>query len=500
MKTMLLAVGTCLAMGTVGAAVQIESGLAEKVTVPCVYTNAAGKTFTYRWHAPAKLEEWKRYPLVVLMHGAGERGSDNKRQLFWVASQLFTYMKHQDEVRKAWPPYPTKEADLFFLAGQVPKGQQWVDTPWGDKSHTMNPEPSETMGLQIELLEKLFAKYPQIDRRRVYAMGLSMGGYGTWDLISRKPEWFAAAIPMCGGGDVAMAPRIKDIGIWAFHGAWDDAVPVCRSRNMISALWQCEAPNVRYSETPRGGHDTWIHASGTYGDFSAFNWLFEQRRPIGPVVKGRHPDSKDWAPLFADDFSDADMKPGSWRREKVAGGANEALVAVTNSAIYTKREYENFVLDMQYSTEASANGGVFLYTDGTWDNGVEVQLMDDCDPIGNDIPYALTGSLYGRATAKVATVAKQPAVWHNRNRLTIWAKGKRIRVLLNGVEVQNANLGDYKSTDNPDGTVVPPWQRDQPLWCKIPTKGKIGFQGKHGPTNWYIWYARIRPLTGADTF
>ncbi|MBR3922059.1 MAG: DUF1080 domain-containing protein, partial [Kiritimatiellae bacterium] len=187
-------------------------------------------------------------------------------------------------------------------------------------------------------------------------------------------------------------------------------------------------------------------------------------------------------------------------RGKVAGGANEALFAVTNSAIYTKKTYENFVLDMQYSVGAAANGGVFLYTDGTWDNGVEVQLMDDCDPIGNDIPYVLSGSLYGRATAKVATVAKQPAVWHNRNRLTIWAKGKRIRVLLNGIEVQNANLADFKSTANPDGTVVPPWQRDQPLWCKIPTKGKIGFQGKHGPTDWYVWYARIRPLTDADTF
>lgn len=84
--------------------------------------------------------------------------------------------------------------------------------------------------------------------------------------------------------------------------------------------------------------------------------------------------------------------------------------------------------------------------------------------------------------------------------LTIWAKGKRIRVLLNGVEVQNANLDDYKSIDNPDGTVVPPWQRNQPFWCNIPTKGKIGFQGKHGPTDWYVWYARIRPLTDADTF
>ena len=499
MRRFTVAFGACLAAGALQAAVQIDGSLAEKLTRPCVYTNAAGKTFNYRWHEPAEMADWKRYPLVVLMHGAGERGDDNKKQLVWVANNLFTYMKHQDEVRKAWPPYETKEAEFFLLAGQVPLGKQWVDTPWAAKSHTMNPEPSETMGLQIELIEKMFAKYPQIDRRRVYAVGLSMGGYGTWDLISRKPEWFAAAIPMCGGGDVAMAPRLKDIGIWAFHGSWDGAVPVCRSRDMISALWKCEAPDVRYTEKPRGSHDVWSIASGTYGDFSAFNWLFEQRRPVGPVVKGRHPNSKDWAPLFADDLSDADTKPGEWVREKVNGGGQTALVPKSGAAIYTKRDYSDFVLDMQYSVNAGANGGVFIYTDGTRDNGVEVQLMDDRDPVGNDIPYALSGSLYGRATAKVAAVTKDPA-WCWRNNLTIWAKGKRIRVLLNGVEVQNANLDDFTSVNNPDGTVVPPWQRSQPLWCSIPTKGRIGLQGNHGKSSWFVWYARIRPLTNADAF
>lgn len=488
----------CMAAGA-ASAVKVDGGVAERETVPLVYTNAAGKTFSYRWHEPARMEEWKRYPLVVLMHGAGERGSDNARQLFWVANNLFTYMKHLDEIRKAWPTYETKEAQFFFLAGQVPLGQQWVDTPWSDREHTMNPEPSEAMGLQIELLERLFAQYPQIDRRRVYAMGLSMGGYGTWDLISRRPEWFAAAIPMCGGGDVAAAPRIKDIGIWAFHGSWDSAVPVCRSRNMISALWQCEAPDVRYTEKPRGGHDVWSVASGTYGDFSAFDWLFEQRRPVGPVVKGRHPDSKDWEPLFADDLSDADTRPGAWVRKCVGGGKSEALFAVTNAALCTKREYSDFVLDMSYSVDSGGNGGVFIYTDGTRDNGIEVQVMDDRDPVGNEIPYALSGSLYGRSTAKVAALTKD-AAWCWRNNLTIWAKGKRIRVLLNGVEVQNVDLDDFKSVDNPDGTVVPPWQRGQPFWRDIPTKGRIALQGRHGRGCWYVWHARIRPLTDDDAF
>lgn len=494
-----VAAGIVLMAGWAAGSVKIESGIALKMTEPLVYTNSSGKTFNYRWHEPSKMEDWKRYPLVVLMHGAGERGSDNKRQLVWVADNLFTYMKNLDKIRQAWPPYGTKESDFFLLAGQVPHNRQWVDTPWGNKSHTMNPTPSVSMDLQMELIEDIFRRYPQVDRRRVYVIGLSMGGYGTWDLISRKPEWFAAAIPLCGGGDVAMAPRIKDIGIWAFHGSADTAVPVCRSRDMISALWKCNAPDVRYTEVPGGGHDVWSKASGTYGDFSAFNWLFEQRRPAGAVVKDRHPDSRNWKPLFAEDFSDADTKKGAWVREKVNGGARTALFAVTNSAIYTKKEYSNFVLDMEYSVSGGGNGGVFIYTDGTWDNGIEVQLMDDYDPIGNDIPYALSGSLYGRSVAKVAGISQKPA-WCWRNRLTIWAKGKRIKVLLNGFEVQNVDLDDFKAVENPDGTVIPPWQRKQPFWCNIPTKGKIGLQGLHGNAKWYVWHARIRPLTEADKF
>ena len=224
------------------------------------------------------------------------------------------------------------------------------------------------------------------------------------------------------------------------------------------------------------------------------------KAPIEP-----HPDTPayDWKPLFANDLSDAEFEKGAWVWE------GNVLRSVLDKPIWTKADWENYVLDFEYMMEKDGNSGVFIYIsnldkypkDKVLKYKIEVQLLDDDSPKfkGKELAYQQSGSLYGRATAKVAAVTKDPA-WCWRNNLTIWAKGKRIRVLLNGVEVQNANLDDFTSVNNPDGTVVPPWQRSQPPWCSIPTKGRIGLQGNHGKSSWFVWYARIRPLTNADAF
>ena len=101
-----------------------------------------------------------------------------------------------------------------------------------------------------------------------------MGGYGTWDIVQRRPEVFAAAIPICGGGDSTLAWKIRNVPIWAFHGDKDDAVPVARSRQMVSALWQCNG-NVRYREYPGVGHGCWI---ATYNDNQVLDWFFSQSK------------------------------------------------------------------------------------------------------------------------------------------------------------------------------------------------------------------------------
>jgi predicted peptidase len=130
------------------------------------------------------------------------------------------------------------------------------------------------MALTFELLDDFIASY-SIDESRIYAMGVSMGGFGTWDIIARKPDLFAAAAPICGGGDEATAPSIAHIPIWTFHGDKDDAVKVERSRNMVAAL-KSAGGNPRYTEYPGVGHDAWTPA---LNDLELFSWLFSQRKP-----------------------------------------------------------------------------------------------------------------------------------------------------------------------------------------------------------------------------
>lgn len=240
------------------AFVNVLGGIAEESTVPCKWTSADGGEFRYRFHAPADVEDGKRYPLVIFMHGAGERGTNNVAQLVWGCDEIVSWFKNRHE-------------EFYLVAGQVPAGQQWVDTPWTLPEHEMPKDPSATMSQQIAFIEYLFRAFP-IDRTRVYVSGISMGGYGTWDLLCRKPEWFAAGLPVCGGGDPHQAWRIREIPIWTFHGDQDGAVPVCRSRKMTAALWDVNG-NIRYREYPGAGHNVW---TPTYADKGVLDWFFSR--------------------------------------------------------------------------------------------------------------------------------------------------------------------------------------------------------------------------------
>ena len=231
-----------------------------EATSPKAYTNAAGKVLLYRVMGPAKMESGRKYPLVVFMHGAGERGNDNAAQLKNATRFILAYMRE-------------KGADGYFIAAQCPGGQQWVDTPWGNLAHRMNEKPSESMGLLMELVGKM-RTLSSVDTSRVYVTGLSMGGYGTWDAVQRHPDWFAAALPCCGGGDTTLAWKIRDVPIWACHGAKDQAVPVTRSRDMVSALWAVGG-NIRYREYPDLMHWCWDQ---TYSDDAVLKWLFSQQK------------------------------------------------------------------------------------------------------------------------------------------------------------------------------------------------------------------------------
>lgn len=199
----------------------------------------------------------KKPPLLIFLHGAGERGDDNERQLIW---------------GKAFMLAAVDQHGAVVIAPQCPKEKRWVEVDWSAKEHDMPDKPSETAALLEELLPKLIKEF-DIDESRIYVTGLSMGGYGTWDMAQRHPDMIAAAAPICGGGDAKQARRLKDVPIWAFHGDADRAVPVERSRKMIAAIKEAGG-EPKYTEYEGVGHNSW---SPAYGNPELLKWMFEQK-------------------------------------------------------------------------------------------------------------------------------------------------------------------------------------------------------------------------------
>ena len=251
---------TKILIATLPAAFALTAlGGIEDRTEARTFTGASGTVFRYRW-AEKTPTDGSPVPLVFFFHGAGERGTNNVSQLHHGVADIVAWLD-------------ANEAGFKFVAGQVPVGKRWVEVDWGAAAHTMPVEPSETMGLALELLDTLLAD-PTTDTNRVYATGISMGGYGTWDIICRRPEVFAAALPICGGADLAQAPRIASMPIWTFHGSKDTSVPVSRSRSMMSALWAAGS-DAHYWEHPDAPHNVWTR---TYQNGEVLSWFFSQTK------------------------------------------------------------------------------------------------------------------------------------------------------------------------------------------------------------------------------
>lgn len=227
-----------------------------------IYTDDDGKTLPYRLLKPADPEPGKKYPLVLVLHGAGERGSDNAKQLTWF------WEKGKGPLGR--PEFA--EAKAFALLPQCPDGKQWVDVPWGKGSYK-SPAVSGPLKLALELVEASIKRLP-IDPDRVYVVGLSMGGFGTFDALQRRPDLFAAAVPICGAGDLSKAKAIAHIPVWAFHGDKDTAVPVSGSREMVAAL-KAAGGTVKYTEYKGVGHNSW---SPAFAEKEFWTWLFAHKR------------------------------------------------------------------------------------------------------------------------------------------------------------------------------------------------------------------------------
>jgi len=196
-----------------------------------------------------------------------------------------------------------------------------------------------------------------------------------------------------------------------------------------------------------------------------------------------HPDVSAWTSLFAPDLSNADKPKGVWT---VTDGV---LTASKDQAIWTKRDYDNFILDLEFKTAPGTNSGVVVYCSDTrkWiPNSVEIQIADDYAEKWAKAPKTWhCGAVFGHLAATKSMV-KKPGQW---NRFTITCVDQKIDVLLNDEHIISMDMGKWTSAKkNPDGSDIPPWL-SKPK-AKLPTKGKIGLQGKHAGAP--IWFRNIK--------
>ncbi len=186
-------------------------------------------------------------PTILFLHGAGERGSNL-----------------EDVKRQGIAKIVDKQPDFPFIviSPQCPRGENWSV----QRLSRLLDEAMSTTGFA-------YASYP-IDPDRIYLTGLSMGGYGTWHLAAAQPERFAAIAPICGGGNPQAARNLKNLPIWAFHGARDNVVPLSESEIMVSAL-KARDKNVKFTVYPEADHDSWTQ---TYNNPELYEWFLQHRR------------------------------------------------------------------------------------------------------------------------------------------------------------------------------------------------------------------------------
>lgn len=226
------------------------------------FTDSAGTSLPYRIYIPPEAGEGEKLPLLLYLHGAGHRGDDNTTQVYFEPGILSRVLRSEYK-------------NCILVAPQCPDEMQWVDTPWEAGSYSLDSVPmSRSLGATYELLLSLIKSEP-VDSDRIYVTGLSMGGYGTWDIILRHPELFAAAVPICGAGDPSKADVIAELPVWFFHGSLDEVVPVSGSRDMASALEKAGGKVYTYTEYYGVGHNCWDEA---YSEPDLLGWMFSQSK------------------------------------------------------------------------------------------------------------------------------------------------------------------------------------------------------------------------------
>lgn len=201
----------------------------------------------YLVYLPANYDNQTSWPVVLFLHGGGERGDDI------------------DDVKVHGPPMLIEAGQDFpfiMIAPQSPVDRWW--------------QPTE-LSVLLDMIEQTY----NVDADRIYVTGLSLGGIGTWRQGNYEPDRFAALAPICGGGEIYWAAALKDLPIWAFHGAKDKVISVARSQAMVDAI-RDQGGQAKLTIYPDADHDSWTQ---TYDDPAFWDWLLAQSRagrPTGP--------------------------------------------------------------------------------------------------------------------------------------------------------------------------------------------------------------------------
>lgn len=273
-------------------------------------------------YVPGNYRAAEKYPLVIVLHGNGGQGSDNR-----------TY-KSEFYAKLLADPKIQAERPHFIYVPQCPAGQTWVSSPWASGSYSVDKvAASQSMAKLTDVLAGLLKEF-SIDENRIYVIGISMGGQATWDLLCRHPKMFAGAVPICGCGDSSKASLLGSVGIWAFHGSDDPTVPVRSDREIMANFEKAGTKVLRLTADPaeqptqkhiyseyKVGHNVWDQAIAL--NRYVVPWLFSQSRAANPSRMTKPtPSAKPATPA-----AESATKPAAPAGEKtvMAGGATLRL-------------------------------------------------------------------------------------------------------------------------------------------------------------------------------
>ena len=221
----------------------------------------------YQVLLPENFDESQKYPLLIFLHGSGERGSDNEKQLTH-GGKLFL----DSALRRKFP--------AIVVFPQCPENDRWtaVERIPGEKGKNAfafkkGGKPTATMQALVKMTDD-FLKRPFVDRKQVYVGGLSMGGMGTYELLRRKPKTFAAAFAICGGDNLANVKRYKHVPLWIFHGGKDDVVSPELSKEIADHL-KVIGKEVKFTLYADDNHNSWDSA---FAEPQLLPWLFSHKK------------------------------------------------------------------------------------------------------------------------------------------------------------------------------------------------------------------------------